>query len=349
MRATSSLSLTLILFVLSSGVFGQDDESRQQSGLPTFIGTRPGANSNPAFNASLTGTVTIQGLDEQEHQPTIVVVVLSNGSVAARQTVKNRGAFSLSGLARENATVIVELDGLEANRMSLQTLNPPPLSNRVDIILTAAQVSQTLKRLNEVVSVRNAYVRSEAANKALARAVAAYRAKQFDESEKALRQLAAEDAKDFVVLTELGNVLFLKEKYRDAENTYGQVLSLKADFVPALLNLGKLHLSQMHPDKAVEVLERAVALASDSADVNHYLGEAYLQIKKGSKAVGFLNKAIELAPIEKAELHLRLAALYNGANLKDRAITEYRMYLQKVPNSPDREKIEKYIRDNSPK
>lgn len=84
-----------------------------------------------------------------------------------------------------------------------------------------------------------------------------------------------------------------------------------------------------------------------SADAQHYLGEAYLQAKKGSKAVGYLNEAIRLAPIEKAEIHLRLASLYNGAGLKDKAVEEYKMFLEKVPNYKEKEKIEKYIKENS--
>jgi tetratricopeptide (TPR) repeat protein len=74
-----------------------------------------------------------------------------------------------------------------------------------------------------------------------------------------------------------------------------------------------------------------------------------LQAKKGSKAVIFFNKAIELAPTEKAELHLRLASLYDAANLKDRAVAEYKLFLGKVPNHPEKARIEKYIKDNSPK
>ena len=94
---------------------------------------------------------------------------------------------------------------------------------------------------------------------------------------------------------------------------------------------------------------KAVDVDAASADANHLLGEAYLQNKKGSLAVGYLNKAIELAPVEKAELHLRLAALYNGAGLKDRAALEYKAFLSKVKDHPDRAKFEQYVKENLPK
>ena len=128
-----------------------------------------------------------------------------------------------------------------------------------------------------------------------------------------------------------------------------RAIALKPDFMPALMNGGKLYISQKKPDQAVETLTRAVAAEPESADANQYLGEAYLLARKGSSAVTYLEKAIELQPVEKAEVHLRLAALYNAANLKERAIAEYKKFLEKVPDHPEKVKIEKYISDNSTK
>ena len=112
------------------------------------------------------------------------------------------------------------------------------------------------------------------------------------------------------------------------------------------MNLGKLHLSQQQATKAVAVFMRAVSVEASSADAFHYLGESYLKAKLGSKAVIALNEAIRLEPSEKAELHLRLAALYNAAGAKDRAANEYKLFLEKRPTYPDKKKLEKYILDN---
>jgi tetratricopeptide (TPR) repeat protein len=113
--------------------------------------------------------------------------------------------------------------------------------------------------------------------------------------------------------------------------------------------LGKLFIAQKQGEKAIPVLTKAVEVEPGSADAQHYLGESYLQIKKGSIAVGHLNQALRLAPIEKAEIHLRLAALYNGAGLKGKAAEEYKLFLEKVPKHPEREKIKNYIKENSSK
>jgi hypothetical protein len=50
--------------------------------------------------------------------------------------------------------------------------------------------------------------------------------------------------------------------------------------------------------------------------------------------------------VGKADVHLRLAALYKGAGLKDKAAAEYEMFLAKKPDYPDRKNLEQYIRDS---
>lgn len=338
--------LCVLAFLFVSSVFGQDDESRQQSGLPTYIGVRPGNTAMGLVDATLSGTVTVQGLNEARPH-TITVSVLVNGVTFARTNSKNRGGFNFSGIPRSGVTLVVDIDGQEVHRQSMATLNGPPLGNRADLIVTAAKMEIAERTGAGVVKLADSYPRSEEGNRLLERALAGIKAKKFDDAEKVLRQIIRDDEKDYVAHTELGNVLFLKSKYADAESSYKVALALKPDFLPALLNLGKLYLEQKQFDNSIEMLEKAVAAEPDNADVNHYLGEAYLQNKKGSKAVVYLNKAIELDPAGKAELHLRLAQLYNAANLKDRAVREYRLFLEKVPKYPERDKLEKYIKDNS--
>jgi len=47
-----------------------------------------------------------------------------------------------------------------------------------------------------------------------------------------------------------------------------------------------------------------------------------------------------------AEAHLRLAALYNGVGMKDKAAAEYEAFLKKKPDYPDRKKLQQYITAN---
>lgn len=342
-------SVMLISFIFVTAGVSQDDEARSQSGLPTFIGNRPGPNSLPGTDAKLSGSFIVQGLDETTKPPNFSVAVLANGALVARQPVKNRGGFVFNNVPRTNVSLIVEIDGLEITNYQIGTLVSAPLSNRHDVILTMAQIGSAVSRRNEVISIRNSYSRSQESQKQFERAIELSKDKKPDGAIKLFKQLLDADPKDYVAWTELGNLYFLAEKHNDARIAYNKALELKGDFDPALLNLGKLSIVQKEFERAIEVLTKALSAMPDSPDVNHYLGEAYLQNKKGSKAVIYLNKAIEIEPQEKAELHLRLASLYNAANLKDRAVTEYKQFLTKRPNYPERAIIEKYIKDNSPK
>ena len=60
----------------------------------------------------------------------------------------------------------------------------------------------------------------------------------------------------------------------------------------------------------------------------------------------YLNQAISLDPTGMADAHLRLAALYNGAGMKEKAVAEYEQFLKKKPDYPHKAKLEKYIADN---
>lgn len=339
--------LTAILCCTAFNITAQDDEQRQQSGLPTFIGPRP--TTVPGNNSTLAGTLVIQGFVEENNPPTFTITVVANGVVVAKQIIKNRGSFNFNGLPQFGVALTVEADGLEIGNFPVGTLSPAPLANRQDILLPWSQVGQTIKQRNEVISIRNSYQRSAENQKLFDKAMASLKEKKNDNSLKMLKELLEKDANDFVAWTELGNIYFTNKKFADADKSYNKALALKSDFLPALTNLGKLYLAEKKLDQSIEILTKALAIAPESADINHYLGEAYLQSKTGSKAVVYLNQAIKLAPIEKAELHLRLAALYNAANVKDRAIAEYKMFLEKVPNHPEKATIEKYIRENSPK
>ena len=92
----------------------------------------------------------------------------------------------------------------------------------------------------------------------------------------------------------------------------------------------------------IEVLSVGAEKNPQSPDANRLLGEAYLQARKGSKAVPYLNEAARLG---RADAHLRLAMLYNNAGRKDLAAAEYEQFLTKEPKHADKEKLRRYIEE----
>ncbi len=331
----SGILLILIMFAASYGSLAQTDEVSSATGMPIPIGA-----------PVIYGQVEIQGMPKGERKPNIFVSLLLSGTQVERRQTDDRGYFFFLQTPRHGHALLFEVDSGEVGRSYLTVGTGNRIRQDVSLDWRALKGSAISK--TGVVTVPG-YIRTADAEKAFEKAMAALRENKNGDAASIFKQIVEKDAKDYLVWTMLGTIYYSEKKYNDAAPAFSRALELKPDFTLARVNLGKMELSQKNVDKAIEILARAVELEPESADANHFLGEAYLQAKKGSLAVGFLNKAIELAPIPKADIHLRLAALYNGANLKDRAAAEYKSFLQKVPNHPDKKKLEQYVKDNAPK
>jgi len=322
--------LSVALFFPAS-LGAQTDDVRQATGLPIPIGA-----------PVIYGQVTLQGQPSGERKPLIFVSLFVGGAQIDRRQTNDAGYYYFLTRPVDGATLVFEANNMEVGRVVLTSSSSS--SVRQDVTIDWNQAKRNLAPPG-VISAKDSYTRSPGAEKEFEKALDAEKQK-LSEAGRLFEQVVAKDPKDFVAWTELGSVYFANQRLGDAESAYSKALALKADFVPALMNLGKLYLAQKNYEKSIATLFNAVSADSSSADAFYYLGEAYLGAKQGSKAVISLNEAIRLAPQAKAELHLRLAALYNAAGAKDRAVNEYKLFLEKKPDYPDRLKLEAYIKAN---
>jgi tetratricopeptide (TPR) repeat protein len=297
----------------------------------------------------LFGDFKVEGL-KAEPKPEIFHIILSaiDARIEQRQPVSNGGRYRFDNVPNGQYDLIVELEGQEVARLQIVIGELRRTDIRRDITLQWREPAPGVAPAGTV-SVAELHSRSGANKARFEKAKEAAAKGDTAQAISLYQQIVDEDPKDFVSWTELGTMHFKSGKTGDAEKAYLKAVELKPAFVLALLNLGKLRLSKKDYEGAVAVLERAVQTEPLSADANYYLGEAYLQVKKGSKAVGHLNEAIKLDPVGKADAHLRLAALYNAAGMKDRAADEYEKFLAKKPDYPEKEKLQKYIQDNKPR
>ncbi len=311
--------------------------------LPTKIGGEPKGNRR-VDSMMVSGKVRLEGFPVGKDRPVLYVAAYQNGRLAVRRQVSESGSYSLNDVPRRDSTLVVEIDHME---VASRLLSYTP----AEIVYQDFSVNWT-----QFTGVRNkpgvisaaAYDRSRENQDRLDRAIADMGKGDNDSAISILKTIIDKDRHDFYAWTQLGNAHFLKKNVKDAEAAYLRAISERPTSTLAFVNLGKLYLSLKENDKAIDVLTKAVESDAASADAQHYLGEAYLAIKKGSKAVPFLQEAIRLAPVEKAEIHLRLAALYNGAGLKPMASAEYKMFLDKNPNYEKRDELKKYIAENPP-
>jgi Tfp pilus assembly protein PilF len=282
-------------------------------------------------------------------KPEIFTVILYTEATTliARDTVSNHGRYRFVNVPNGQYYIVVEVEGREVVRINLVISEPQRTDIRRDIELEwrGALMAGDPKKGSAIVAA--GYDHRTPANQALFdKTLEAIKRNDAKQAIAWLNQIVSADAQDFEAWTELGTLYFKQDKLSEAEKAYLRALTERPSFLLALLNLGKLRLSQKNFEGAIESLSRVVEMDPQSADANLYLGEAYLQIKKGSKAVGYFNEAIRLDPVGKAEAHLRLAALYRAAGLKDKAVAEYEQFLAKKPDSPEKKMIQQYITEN---
>lgn len=333
-RAIVLLSFMCVFAV--AGVAAQVDDFSQSIGLPLPIGS-----------PVIYGQVNIRNLPRDERRPTIEVSLRAGGTQIEKSRANDRGYYYFLRRPADGQQLVFSVDGAEVGQVILTA--GISARQRQDVEFDWNALRGATRSVTGVVSARDRYERNEEQNKIFEKALAAAHLGNDEEALKLFTSVTSADEKDFNAWLQLGVIHYKAKRYGEARTAYGKAIALKPDYLLALMNLGKLELSQKDLEKAIVAFSNAVKAAPDSADANHLLGETLLQAKKGSLAVGFLNRAIELDPVGKAEVHLRLAALYSAAGLKDRAALEYKAFLEKVKDHPEKKKFEQYVKENLPK
>lgn len=274
----------------------------------------------------------------------VVLYTLSRVAVA-RQTVTSTGRYRFNNLPDGIYELVVEFENTEVARIRVELVSPLAIDRRQDISLElSGPVGSAAKPVS--VSAEDNYTRTPANQKLFEKAQAATDKKKYLEAAGLFNELLANDPKDFQAWTELGTVHLIERKPTEAEKAYANAIDIRPKFFLGLMNLGRVRMMQKNFEGAISPLSVAVEVKPTSAEANYYLGESYLQIKKGSKAVGYLYEALKLDPQGKADAHLRLATLYNAAGMKDKAVIEYEEFLKKKPDYPDKKKLQDYIAAN---
>jgi tetratricopeptide (TPR) repeat protein len=197
------------------------------------------------------------------------------------------------------------------------------------------------------VSAKFNYPQSEETVELYKKAAAAEKAGNLNEAVKFVKEVVQVDPANFIAWAKLGSLYLDQKSYSDANTALRKSLELKVEYTPAWIMIGQLRVAQKQYEAAVEIFKHAAALEPESAWTFQLLGEAYLQAKQGTLGAQALNHAIRLDPMGMAEVHLQLAHLFQLAKANKMAADEYRKFLEKRPDHPDRKKFEKFIRENS--
>ncbi|HVQ37765.1 MAG TPA: tetratricopeptide repeat protein [Pyrinomonadaceae bacterium] len=279
-----------------------------------------------------------------------LVLYADSGVIAARQTISNGGRYRFMNLPNGVFYLAVEHENSEIARFRVELLRSYYKADfRQDIELEWRSILDSKHPKPANISAEDNYVRTSPNQQRFEKAKQAADARKNDEAVILFKNLLTEDQNDFQAWTELGTAYLAQNNLTESEKAYVEATRLNPKFFLGQLNLGRLRILQKNFEGAIAALTEALGIKPESALANYYLGESYLQIRKGSKAVGYLNEALRLDPVGRAEAHLRLAALYDGAGLKEKAVTEYEEFLKKKPGYADKKKLEQYIAQNKKK
>jgi tetratricopeptide (TPR) repeat protein len=326
--------VTLLLILIAAGL-----------GSPLVAQMRDPVVGGRGGGHSVYGDLQIEGDTANKAIKVDLTLYTESKNIIARDTVSGNGRYRFNNIPNGIYEIAAEVEGREVTRFRVDLTSPLISDLRQDLAFSLRTNNPPASK-GATISAADRYERDPVNAAAFAKASSAIDAKRYDEGAELLTKILAADPKDFQAWTELGNVHLLQSKYSEAENEFLRAIDLHPNFFLALLNLGRAEIGQQRYDVAIEVLSRAVKLRADSADANYLLGESYLQMKKGSLAVPYLNEALRLDPKNMAEVHLRLALLYDHAGMKDKAAAEYEAFLKKRPDYKDRKQLEDYISAN---
>lgn len=317
--------------------------STQASGQGIADACGDSAGSNWASDPVVFGKVNLQGF-EGSKLPKITVTLYDRNRNEHRYTIDRNGFFCFRGVDGGGGTIAIDVDGNEVERRSLGSSTVQLRQHRQDFDIYASGPVQKLG----TISAKYIYQRDAANTVLFDKAAEAEQKKDLKGAAALLREVLGNDPRDYVAWARLGSVYFEMNDFKLAEKAYTESIRFKPDFSFAMMNMGRIYLAQNDPTAAIKYLERATQLEPNAPRGFQLLGEAYILIKKGTLGVEALNEAIRLDPIGMADSHLLMAVLYDRAGAKSWASREYKLFLEKRANHPDKNKFAKYIKDNPP-
>ena len=338
MDRTLSLAFAFAaLLAFNGGVRGQADEiCREYGETPTRESDAQGRAIPFVF-----GRVIVKGSNPTAKPPRVTVIYSDSSQPAIRQVLSRSGKFCFRRVGR-GGTLIVDADGVEVARRQVSDLGS--IRHQEDFEIFTQRTEETPPP--GVISAMSSRPRNENTIELYRKAAEAEGNQQVSKAIEYVKETVSIDPGDFIAWAKLGSLYLTQNSLTEAAAAFERSLAIRADYTPALLNLGMVRAVQNQYPAAIEIFNRAVLADPASARGWRLLGEAYLQNRQGKLGVLALDRALEIDPIGMAECHLLIARLFDLAGGKKVATREYKAFLKKVPNYPDKKKLEKYIKDN---
>jgi tetratricopeptide (TPR) repeat protein len=126
--------------------------------------------------------------------------------------------------------------------------------------------------------------------------VALYDAKQYDRAQAEQLQALSLNANLLQSINNLGSIERAHKNRIGAIEWYQKALAINANFIQSLSNLGAVLVESDRSDEAVPILERGLGLQPNSPELLGNLGLAYFKQDRYDEAKALLEKSLELKP-----------------------------------------------------
>lgn len=315
--------------------------SGQADNFCSEVGYTPSLDSPFAQIPYIYGRITLRGFDPAAKLPNVTITMIDSNQTTNRWTIGKTGNFCFK-LTSRGTTLIVEVDGVETARRTVNSFGTAQQREDFEVFAQGSQKSPP----PGVVSAKFSHPPNPKTSELYKKLAEPEGKKDSQKVIDYLKEIVALDPTDFIAWAKLGVLYFEKNSYSEADVAFRKSLELKVEYTPAWVNVAMMRVAQKQFEAAIEIFKHAASLEPKSARIYQLLGEAYLQAKKGSLGAEALNKAIELDPTGMAECHLQLAHLYQLAKANNLATKEYKLFLSKVPDYKDKNKLEEFIKKN---
>jgi tetratricopeptide (TPR) repeat protein len=329
--------ILISLLVLVCSVNAQVDE------ICGELGIIPSLDSPFAHVPYVYGRVVLKGLGPGGKSPEVTVVFIDGQQSRSSWTVGKSGSYCFRlRSSSSRGTLYVEVNGIEVARKSLLSLGNAQQREDFEIFLPQLQKSAA----PGTVSAKFFHPPNSKTVELYKKTVEAESQKDTGKAIEHLKEIVSIDPADFIAWAKLGILYVEKNSLSEAEAAFRKSLELKVEYTPAWIHVGKIRIAQKQFEAAIEIFKHVTSLEPTMARAFQLLGEAYLQARQGTLGAEALNEAIKLDPIGMAECHLLLARLYDLAGARHLATREYKIFLTKQPDYPDKKKLEQYIKNN---
>ncbi len=331
----------IIVLIASVLAFSPSTPAQSADDYCSEWGITPSFDSPFARIPYVFGRVVVLGLDPSAKLPKVSVTLHDLGQSAQRQTLNKSGKYCFKLSSSSSGSLVIEVDGIEMDRRTLTTAGGAQRREDFEITMRGGGPAPA-----GTINARYQHPRNDKTVELYKKLDEADQKKNADDSTKLLKQIVAADPADFLAWARLGSRHLENKSLADAEAAFRKAIESKQDYAPAWVYFAMVRMEQKQYEAAIEILKHAAELEPANARAFQLLGESYLQTRQGTLGVEALNEAIRLDPNGMAECHLQLAHLYELAGAKDLAVKEYKLFLEKRPEHPDKKKIEKLIKAN---